>query len=148
MQPAASNDNSAPPARNCHMGRSQRSTVVLGPLGPDQSRGNLGKSRLWCLGSWRHSWLLSRSLLPPWQVPCAFTKSSPWQCELPGAAGGQVSARHGDCLGVTPAAEQETLVPPAEAWQGLGVPGGGIHLLLGVSVQSVGEGSLHAKKTN
>lgn len=40
------NDTSASPVRNCHMGSSQRSTVAVGPLGPDQSRGNLGKSRL------------------------------------------------------------------------------------------------------
>lgn len=51
MQLAAfPNDTSAPPVRNCHMGSSQRSTTAVGPSGPDQSRGNLGKSRQWRLG--------------------------------------------------------------------------------------------------
>lgn len=70
MQLAAfPNDTSAAPERNCRMGSSQRSTPVVGPLGPDQRGETWRRADHGGLGSWRYSWLLSRSLLPPWQVP-------------------------------------------------------------------------------
>lgn len=60
------------------------------------------------------------------------------------------SARHANCGGVTPAAELETLVPSAKAWQGLRVPGAGLKedalAVLGASVQSPGEEVTSCKK--